>query len=171
MKSQKLKKACLIVAGVALALVFAIRLMAQRHWLSRLPSGLNVTKILYVAEESWGFGPGGNETGVVLYELPENTVRQLKERGIDSLYGGAGWSTTPMNRTGKWFKTIDGDMLAAPSLDNFLDQYGFGIPVDPAITKSINKALAKPGSYFAYTRTGMVILMPSEHRVAYVYAG
>jgi hypothetical protein len=163
MNSKTLKKACLILAGAVLALGLTIRLTEQHHWLSLLPSSLQVSKILYVENDSWGFGPGGNETGVVLYELPESAVQPLLHDDR--------WSATPMAHSGKWFKTMDGEILPAPSLDNFLNQYGFGIAVNPVITKSINNALSQPGSYFTYTRTGMVIVMPSERRVAFVYAG
>ena len=69
---------CLLLFGV-----MAWKTFERQHWLSFPPPDLHVTKVLYVQTGDWGFGPGGNETGVVLYELPDHVAAQL--RGTDAI--------------------------------------------------------------------------------------
>jgi hypothetical protein len=42
---------------------------------------MGVWNLLYVSEESWGFGPGGNETGIIVYEMPKAVTAALEKRG------------------------------------------------------------------------------------------
>ncbi|MDB5588576.1 MAG: hypothetical protein JWP26_3546 [Devosia sp.] len=46
---------------------------------------MNVSNVVYVSEQSWGFGPGGNETGILVFEMPASVAAELKDRGIDYL--------------------------------------------------------------------------------------
>jgi len=139
--------------------------------------------VLYSIEDSWGFGPGANETGVIVFELPEDMSAQMKSDGIEFLKRmpakenthGHGryehWQNTPVDGNHKWF--IEGDVATArPSIVNYLDRYGFGIPIDQAIQQEIDRAIAVPGSYFSYSRGGgVLILIPQVNRVVYAYSG
>lgn len=42
--------------------------------LSRVPQPLHASAIEYRVEKAWGFGPGGNETGFVVYRLTESSA-------------------------------------------------------------------------------------------------
>lgn len=168
------------IAVCCLLLVGGIgwKMFERQHWLSFMPPDLRVTKILYVQTEDWGFGPGGNETGVVLYALPEQVAAQL--HGPRTLSVGAlgmvqDWKPTPLRGHREW---IEGEGALAqtgpvpvPRLYNFLNQYGFGISIDPAVMEGIDRAISEPGNFYAYTRTGVLLVMPAQRRVAFVYAG
>lgn len=158
--------------------VIAWRVFERQHWLSLIPSDLQVTKILYVQTENFGSGPGGNETGVVLYELPDHVAAKFHGPDVISswpLSNVQAWKPTPLRDHREW---IEGEVAIAqtgpvpvPRLVNFLNQYGFGISIDPPIMDAIDKAISEPGNYYAYTRTGVLFVMPTRRRVAFVYAG
>lgn len=61
----------------------AFKIYEQNFMLSAVPDALHVSSISYNEEESWGFGPGGNEAGIRVYPLPEQVAQQIAERGID----------------------------------------------------------------------------------------
>lgn len=161
----------------------------KQHRLSFVPEGLKVEKIIYASEESWGFGPGGNETGVIVYELPDTIGEQISKVGIDyfsSLPPQSGDSHDWHGRYEKWYSTPIpyGDSWSGPESDNktnpdtfvpkietYLDRYGFSIPLDPAIESAIDIAISKKGSFFAYGRIGMLIVIPETRRVVYAYNG
>lgn len=164
---------CLLLVGV-----IAWKMFERQHWLSLAPPDLRVTKILYIQTEDWGFGPGGNETGVVLYELPDHVAAQLLGPGaisLEALGNAQDWKPTPLHDHREW---IEGEgaldqtgPVPVPRLYNFLNRYGFGISIDPPIMEGIDKAISEPGNFYAYTRTGVLLVMPTQRRVAFVYAG
>jgi len=43
--------------------------LLYKHHLGLLPAAFEVTNVLYVSEKSWGFGPGGNETGIECIDI------------------------------------------------------------------------------------------------------
>jgi len=61
--------------------------------------------------------------------------------------------------------------VLVPRLHNYLNQYGFGIPVDPAIMADIDHALIEAGNHYAYTRAGVLLVMPKAKRVVFAFAG
>jgi len=71
-----------VTASLAFGLTILLNSCENVRQLSFAPKGLGVSKILYVAEESSGFGPGGNETGVIVYELPENAATEIEKNGV-----------------------------------------------------------------------------------------
>ncbi len=159
--------------------LFKFRETVNRY--SYVPEGLGVNKILFAAEDSWGFGPGGNETGVIVYELPEGVAEEIRHGGTDYLAklpprSGSNhdwhgrferWQSTPITSDRAWFAEKD----ASPRIANYLNQYGFGIPIDVQIERDIDDVISKQGSYFAYGRIGMLIVIPEIHRVVFAYAG
>jgi len=52
-----------------------------------------------------------------------------------------------------------------------LNRYGFGISIDAQIEQEINQAISKPGSFAAYGRTGILIVIPGIRRVVYAHNG
>ncbi|MEQ1944167.1 hypothetical protein ABMA32_17270 [Mesorhizobium sp. VNQ89] len=62
--------------------IIAWKVFEYRFRLWLIPEDLNVWWIGYARQESWGFGPGGNETGVIVYSLPQESIRQTFERGV-----------------------------------------------------------------------------------------
>lgn len=59
-----------------------------------------------------------------------------------------------------------GDGIAA-----YMARYGFCIAFDPEVEALADRALARPGSFYAFGRLGMLLLIPSENRVVYAYNG
>lgn len=152
----------------AVGLWAALRSIETRHWLLKLPPQLRVEKILYTETKSWGFGPGGNETGVVLYELPSH----LSGKNPSVLAPQLRWEKTPLQGHREWFEGEGASRTeAGPLLYNYLNQYGFGIPLKTEAAREIDRAVSAPGSWYAYTRNGVILLMPLINRVAFVYAG
>lgn len=49
--------------------------------------------------------------------------------------------------------------------------YGFGIEIDKSIEELIDKAINQTGNYYAYGRIGVIILIPAEEKIVYVYNG
>ncbi|HOY70512.1 MAG TPA: hypothetical protein PL131_07160 [Methylotenera sp.] len=158
----------------------------NRHHLNLLPAQLQVSKTLYVKEESWGIGmPGDNETGLITYELPEEQAQKMMRQGLEYFanvhdsFGHEvnGWEETPIKLGDAWqgprynseepVSNID-----TLSIENYLDRYGFGIPIDGDVKEMIDQAITKPGSYYAYGNGGLiVIVIPKDRKVISAYAG
>ena len=131
-------------ASLIIAAIIGFNLMMRQWHLSFVPDGMGVSKILYVEEESWGFfGPGANETGIIVYELPDNAAKEIQKLGIDyflrlpppkttntdfNYWQGRyeRWQTTPLSKNKDW---------AA----KYMGQYGFGIRIDSDIENDISQ--------------------------------
>lgn len=154
-----------------------------------IPYGMPVSKVRYAKEASWGFGPGGNEAGVIVFELPDAVALEIQRSGIayfTSLPKRRSrpgewrgiyelWSETPVPPSENWgplpTRGAQSSSGFVPMLSDYLDRYGFGIPIDGDVHKQIDDAIQSPGSYFAYGRIGMLIVAPRERSVFYVYNG
>ena len=143
---------------------------ANRHALSLVPAGLEVRSLTFKATELWGFGPGGAEEGLLVYELPEATARRIA-------HGGAAWLDTlqhdPAGRNANakysgWGATpVSGRGLP---LDTSICQYDECAPLPPQLRQRVNTILASPGSYFARGRPGATIVVsPAERLVILRY--
>ncbi|WP_378950164.1 hypothetical protein [Mesorhizobium sp. ANAO-SY3R2] len=153
--------------------------------MSFAPCGMGVGSIDYVAEKTWGIGlPSDNETGVIVYNLPEDAVKAIASRGIDYLrqlpckkdnrdsrgrYHA--WKETPIPAEGNWAESAGGEKSALPEVSNYLDKYGFGIRISKSVETTIGNAISAPGSFFAYGRSGAMLVVPSKRQAFYVYAG
>lgn len=165
------------------------------HHLKFVPDDMDVWQRTYVSEKAWGFGPGGNETGIIVYVMPGVVKSQLAEDGIayleglgvnswDGWQGRYGdWSSTPIDpSTGEWADpercptgVSDYSMLTypqgCPSITGYLGRYGFNIPVRDDVERMATEALFLPGAYYAFGRIGLIILIPQENRIVYAYSG
>lgn len=183
------KPALLIVTCIAALLWLAWKGLTYHHHLRFVPEEMNVRSIVYVAEESWGFGPGGNETGIIVFEMPTQVRRQLfgrdgllwlnalpspSWRGWYARFGG--WHTTPPPENPLWYKP---EVCPPGSMDKaqcrgiaaFMGRWGFPVPIDHEIEAMVNEALFTPGAYYAFGRTGVLILIPKQARVVFAYSG
>ena len=169
-------------AVLSVLLFFGFKSWERNHHLSFVPDGLNVSTILYVKEKSWGFGPGGNETGVIVYELPDINAKEIQKIGIEyfnKMPPKTGDSHDWHGRYETWRQSpvlLKGSDSGTNStkdheISNYLNAYGFGIPIDPQIEQEINKAISKPGSFVAFGRIGVLIVIPDIRRVVYAYNG
>jgi hypothetical protein len=173
--------ACVVVA-LGAVVVICYNLWEKKRELSFVPDGLGISTIVYSQEESWGGGPGGNQTGIIVYELPDGVSKKIQNEGIEFL------NTMPQNsgstydwhgRYEKWESTpilldgSDGNTNSTKSYEiaKYLNRYGFGIPVDQQVEREINDAISKPGSFVAYGRIGLLIVIPVARRAVYAYNG
>lgn len=156
---------------------------------------MNVWWVRYVSEEAWGFGPGGNETGIIVYDMPDKVRGELEDKGLTWLealpppgwpeWQGRyeEWHTTPIpTSTFPWSdpaacppETSDRYLVTypngCPSISGYMGTYGFPISFDPEVEKMVNEALVSPGAFYAFGRIGILILIPARERIVYVYNG
>jgi hypothetical protein len=158
----------------------------RKHRLSAVPSELGVKTIIYGEEIIGGFGPGGNETGLIVYKLPDVAADKLSKDGVSYLNGFSytgkpayshgtyyKWEETPISSRWNWPVQLEQsfERTKPPLISDYLGTYGFSIYVDPEIERTIDNTISIPGSYFSFGRTGVIIISPKEKIVIYAYAG
>jgi hypothetical protein len=172
---------CLLGAGVIAFIGYRIN---NHHALfANLPEDLKATQIIYKKENEFsiGWGPGDNETGFIVYALPNKTVEHIqsekmayvsllnvRDRNTD-WYGA--WAQTPVPPQPS---PIPGDDKAPTKFraGAFLDRYGFGIDVQPGYLSDVDQAMNNAGSYYAYGRGGsLLIISPQKRKAYFLYAG
>ncbi len=157
--------------------------------LSYVPVAMGIKTVRYSNEESYGFGPGGNETGVIVYDLPNEASEKIKEFDIEyfnliskeprTSNGWEGvftnWYKTPVvlndlwkgpKMAGEYIQKIDN-----PKISIFLDNYGFGIPIDKDIEANIDDGIRGNEGYYSYGRVGVLIIFPAKKIVVFAYSG
>ncbi len=180
---RKLPRVLFITLAVTLIAVPVARfkIYERRFMLSVVPDALAVGSIAYSKEESWGFGPGGNEAGIRVYPLPEHVSKEIEARGIDFFntmppnadqnereWRGSysNWEETPITTEGYWDsgkKRLD--------IYDYICAYGFCIDIAPEIVSQANGILNAPGSYYAYGRIGVIVVSPGHNLVLYFFNG
>lgn len=183
----------MIVAITLLSLmavfVVSFKVLERDSRLNLVPASLQVSKIIFGNEESWGFGPGGNETRVIVYELPIDVAEDIQRMGLDffnQILPNAQRSGNWQGRHQKWKETpilspawleqwdnspSDRATTSSAKIENYLYRYGFGIYLEPSLSHEINSAISKSGSFFSASRTAIIIVMPEARLVAYTYSG
>ncbi|MEO1238818.1 MAG: hypothetical protein AAFW64_03970, partial [Pseudomonadota bacterium] len=151
-----------------LIVVLGWQALAYRHHLRHLPAEIGVWQRLYVSERAWGFGPGGNETGILVYAMPGDVRAKIEAGGEAYLesFGPNPWGTL-QGRFGDWHATpirvepgewtdpdacpggvSDLGMLTyprgCPSILGYLGRYGYFVPVRDAVEDLANAALFSP---------------------------
>jgi hypothetical protein len=177
-------KTFLLLIAFATGLPYlSFKLYEHKFMLEAVPDALNVSSIEYQREKSWGFGPGGNESGVRLYPLPDNVSQSIKARGIkffqnlpqnknqqkrDSRGLYSNWAETPVQPNLYWGESkISGNL----NVLDYICYYGFCIDVKPSVVEEANSIINRPGSFYAYGRIGLIIVSPEKNLVLYFYAG
>jgi hypothetical protein len=151
--------------------------------LSIVPDALKVKSISYREEESWGFGPGGNEAGIRIYPLSEQIASEISQRGIEFFNnlppnqdqqsrGWRGryenWSETPIRANERWKWNLN---TAKLDIYDYIGAYGFSIDIKPEVVELANEIVNSAGSYYAYGRIGLIVVCPSKKLVLYLYNG
>lgn len=176
----------LILVGVLAALAFKV--IEYRTRLTYLPEGFGAWRIVYAEERVYGFGPGGNDTGLVVYAMPEAMRESLARQGIGWLQalaasgdrgrhrGFTAWHRTPTGPGPSW---ADPDRCTrgsaptgtCPGIAVFLNRYGFGLPIRASVERMANQALFAPGAYWSEGRGALVVVIPETSRIVIAYAG
>jgi hypothetical protein len=188
LRSRRPLIACSILAAIVVVSVWNWRDVAmqeKRNLLNVVPHQFAVRDVVYVEEECTGMGLSGGDdcVGVLVFELPESSARQIQETGL-SYFRDLGemsvverwsgvleaWQPTPvpMSREWSWSDPADAP-VRPPSLGGFLGPHQFMIDIDRKIASDIDAAISAPGSYFAQDRYGVMIVMPAKRRVVYAY--
>lgn len=174
--------------ALLLMVLVAMPLFAYRHYerlwaLQVVPDALQVDRISYQLEETWGFGPGGNEAGFRVYPLPPAVAAAISQRGLaffDEMPPNADqagrewrgdyeqWQATPLPLDSRWGAAPGQRQLV---LGDYICRYGFCIDIDAQLAAQASAALAEPGSYYAYGRIGLLLVSPRQQRVYYLFNG
>lgn len=174
-----------IALGILVVLPWGgCQLYSHHDRLSHVPTTMGVSNVLFQDMQSWGFGPGANDTGLIVYEMPQAVAENLDSGGLLYLGGlprqeGSGWhgryvnwQETPLIPNDNWPKKPDEERFwTSPGIGDYLGKYGYPIRIPTEIEALVNQAIFHKGSYFAYGRIGMIILIPSERRIVYAYNG
>ena len=174
----------LMVAAAVFGLPFAAYKAYERSFmLSVVPDALEVRSISYSEEESWGFGPGGNEAGIRVYPLPERVAQQVIARGLaffEQMPPNADqqsrrqrgmyetWMETPIHPDRRWMPNPTSTLF---QLYDYVCAYGFCIDIDQGIVDEAESIVNSPGSYYAYGRSGLIVVSPQYKKVLYLYNG
>lgn len=151
--------------------------------LARVPNPLHVAWIEYRLEDSFGgVGlPGDNETGFVVYRLTRKSTQWARNKGPhlgEALPGGIrNWHPTPINDNesqSRWHH-YDRDRAKHDhpvTIAEYLDAYGFPIPIEKGRDDDANRAIRERGSFYSYGRGGTVTIVdPARGKVYFAYAG
>ncbi len=181
-KKLRLKRFLVLVAALFLAPVGMWKFYERQFILELVPQALGVRTVSYRLQESWGFGPGGNEAGILFYPLPEEIAMAIGKEGIKYLdrlppntdqesrdWRGRyeQWSETPI-RGDHWQINSATGLL---NVTDYICAYGFCIQIPPELLKQANEIVSKPGSFYARGRIGMIVVSPEQRLVLYFYNG
>lgn len=173
----------LLLAALILGPYGAFKAYEHRLQLSVVPDALQVTSISYSREDSWGFGPGGNEAGFRAYPLPDGVAAEIERRGMaffeamppnedqDSRrWRGryAQWKATPVTPDDAWQPRRGSSSL---HIDDYVHRYACCIEVDVTLLEQANAIVNSPGSYYAHGRIGLIVVNPKSRLVLYLYNG
>jgi len=177
------KETLAVTLPIAICIALVIKDAVTQHNRSYVPEVFQVKKVLYKSEKAEGFGPGGNETGIIVFELPGTTAKQIAQEGLNYLsalqpqgdvsdwHGSYDkWYATPVVHSEHWPRSDD-RVDFVPKIQSYLLRFGLPIPLDSAVENMVDKAMQKEGNYYAYGRIGLIIVIPTLHRVVYAYSG
>ncbi|MES2583132.1 MAG: hypothetical protein V4627_10480 [Pseudomonadota bacterium] len=172
----------LLLTWLLLVLTTTWKHYEQKFALQAVPDALHVRSILYANEESWGFGPGGNEAGIRFYPLSDEVSARIGRGGINYLrqlppnkdqasrdWRGRyeQWSETPVQ--GDHWKINESTGLL--NVTDYICAYGFCIDIPPDRLRQANEIVSRPGSFYARGRIGTIVVSPKEKLVLYFYNG
>ena len=158
-----------------------------QRYIERLPEILNVEKLIYIAESPWYYaiGPGGNEGGVRVFEMPEEIVNKLAT-DRDNFLKNEAFKTNrvwaPLIHL--WHESPDGSHRFPPNgidredctanqfstIQNYIEYYT-SVDLNHEIIDTIDNALQSEGSFSIGYYGSLLILMPKERWIVYAFNG
>ncbi len=145
-----------------------------------VPPRAGVGRVVYKQGQAFGFGPGGNEAGVIVFSISHKTADALEKDALSFLHDlpvsrGCSsyreWHETPVagGIAGEGVTSVN----QATTFDGYLNRYGFGFDLPPNLQRMLDRAFVETGSYYALGGCGgdLFIFMPGEYRAAFVYSG
>lgn len=182
---QRTRRIAIILAGALIVTSPYLLFKADelRVVLARVPRPLHVAWIEYRLEDSFGgIGlPGDNETGFVVYRLTDESAQWARSKGAglgQALPGGGeSWHATPVKTSGvrnPWhhYDSETEKRRHPANIAEYLDAYGFSIPIEKGRDDEANRAIRAPGSFYSYGDGGSVTIVdPTRGKVYFAYAG
>lgn len=161
-----------LLAGIVW-IYFAVSAAVDGSRLNRLPSQLEVQKIIYASSELGGIGSGTNLGGLIVYEMPERIARELLEGWGDASkeYAAFGRSwrslSAGFDTSMQWPGTELGLSISAPP--KISELLWTPQEVNAEFLKLADHSLASSGNWYSQTRGEVLILAPSTRRIIYAY--
>ncbi|QEN87090.1 hypothetical protein FZC33_12455 [Labrys sp. KNU-23] len=185
--SRRVMIVSLSLSGLG-AVLFVTQSYNRQMLLARVPAPLEVARVEYRLEESWGLGfmPGDNETGFIVYRLTEQSAQwarnQKSQLGKRLPGGGTQWHSTPVSHVGNrdWHPYDDEpsttlanrEPLHSVTIAEYLEKYGFLISIEKGRDAQADQAIREAGSFYAYGRGGSITIVdPARGKVYFAYAG
>jgi hypothetical protein len=180
---MSLRQRWLVAILALIAVIWAgYALLLRNHRLSFVPAAMGVSTTLYAGERSYFFGSGA---GILVYEMPKPVAAALQAEGLKYLeqlpqqsVGGwrglySNWLPTPvtLDQQWEWPRSQAGlhGGWTSPGIGDYLFRYGDLMPLDRDVEQMVNDSILRPGSYYAYGRIGMIILIPATQRIVYAH--
>ena len=157
----------------------------QYSWYqSLLPAGIEAPLVEYKRFRNYGFGPGGDEAGLIVYRMSERSARLLERDGIDHLLRAAEaepgrsrrtyweWRATPVVLDRRWTSHGEHSCGREPSIGSVVDYADFRCGLRPSVVDRIDRIVFASGAYYASGRgSSMIIVAPRERLVVLAYNG
>lgn len=172
----------ILIASAALG-VGLLRSAEDRWWRTRLPPELGPVSTEYRKTVNYGFGPGGNSAGIVVYRLSAASADSLLDHGLEQLKNAPvpsasrswrywDWRPTPVALTKRWTQHGEHSCGKEPGIGAYIDYAALRCDVDPAVITRVNSILSRPRAYYAYGSASSVILVaPRERLVVLAFNG
>lgn len=174
------RRRLLTLSGIVLLLGLLWASVAPLYALLALPSGTGAWFVSYFNNQTYGVGPGGNETGFNVVLLSRKGAERVAAGGVDWLNAQPGgriepdWRATPVPRDEFWLGRASSaaGSWPEPTVRAILDYYGFGIDLPARHREAVDAALNAPGNFYAFGRGGLIVVVVPKAQRAYVfYAG
>lgn len=173
--------AAAMLAGTGALGVARFQSAKEAFWRDKLPAGLEVESLEYRKTADYGFGPGGNSAGIVVYRLRYGSAEQFLARGLDTA-GRDGsharrwrywnWRPTPVAFDARWTRHGDHICGREPGIGAYIDYGDIRCTVDPAVIARVNRIVTGPGAYYAYgSASSVIVVAPAEALVILAFNG
>lgn len=159
------------------------KIYMKKDYIRLVPAKFNVSDVLFSKEEIGGFGPGGNEQGLIIYKLPDDVASKITSQGINffdniSIAKHSNiqsdsyekWDKTPIIDDSNWLDN-DSNLEAKPnkaSVKNFFANGG-PIEIELKIEEEVNSIIMEEDNFYSRGRIGTLIVAPAKRKIIYIY--
>lgn len=190
---MKVRTGCLIaVVAVVVAPVVAWQAFIYFGYQGVLPLGVNAPFVTYRKTETYGFGPGGDAAGILVYRMTDATAARVAQGGVAYLNASAAedgrpltiderrrrsrrvysdWRPTPVDL--ERFGSGHGEDRCGgrPGIRAYLGNFSFRCKVRRSILDKTDRLLSTPGAFYGSRNRedAIVIVSPKTREVVFAY--
>lgn len=167
-----------LISVVVLSII-GWQVVAYSWYQGLLPHGLSAPIITYRINRADGFGPGGNEAGLIVYRMSEATARLVERQGLTYLESTGRredhgqyfqWRETPL--VPLWSGHGEHTCDRTPGIGAFVDYGDLRCHLSKPEVEAINRILSTHGSYVAQgTGSSVIIVAPRQRKIVIAYNG